>query len=93
MKMWFKGSCFFRNFPHWGTLLSHAQSMPGLPGPGAMQQQWHCGAEARLPLSLGTRQLCTSLLVGTGMLAVHTTFPYCFLILACQEWGKMWYGT
>lgn len=19
MKMWFKGSCFFRNFPHWGV--------------------------------------------------------------------------
>lgn len=95
--MWFKGSCFFRNFPHWGVCSAVLGPCQGCPvrraalQAGAMRQQWHCGAEARPSLSLGTRQPCT--LVGTGMLAAHTTLPCCFLILACQEWGKMWCST
>lgn len=90
--MWFKGSCFFRNFPHWGVCSAvlgpcqAAQSGNSFAG-SAMWQQWHCRTEARPPLSLGTRQPCTSSLVGTG--TAHTTFLCCFLILACQEWGKM----
>lgn len=95
MKMWFKGSCFFRNFPHWGSLLSRARSMPGLPSPvGSFAGQCHAAAVALWGRSkatslTGDKTACTSPLVGTGTLAIHRMFPCCFLVLACQEWGKM----
>lgn len=49
---------------------------------GAMGQQWHCGAEARPPLSLGTRQLHTAPLLAQEhwqpVQQFHVTFWSCY---------------
>lgn len=46
MKMWFKGSCFFRNFPHWGVCSAMLGPCQGCPVWRQLCRRCHVAAVA-----------------------------------------------